>query len=75
MQILLPLLIGPTKKSHYRVKINPKLVHENLPILISRRLVREMEENTYALTHIGDRVLAEYLKFLQEIKKALDSVR
>lgn len=73
MQILLPLLLEPTKKSLYRGKINPKLVYENLPILISRGLVRETGKNTYTLTRIGDRVLAEYLRFLEEVRKTLES--
>jgi hypothetical protein len=73
MQMLLPLLTEPTKKSHYRVRINPKLVYENLSILTSRGLVREMEENRYALTHIGNRVLIEYLTFLQKMREALES--
>ena len=73
IQMLLPLLIEPASKSHYRVKINPKLVYENLSILTARGLVREMAENRYSLTHIGNRVLTEYLVFLQKMRETLES--
>ena len=73
IQMLLPLLIEPASKSHYRVRINPKLVYENLSILTARGLVREMTENRYSLTHVGNRVLAEYLAFLQKMRETLES--
>jgi len=71
MRMLLPLLREPTKKSIYRVKINPKLVYENLPTLMSSRLVRKLEQDQYALTHVGNQVLLEYLAFLQKLRDVL----
>ncbi len=73
IQMLLPLLIEPASKSHYRITINPKLVYENLSILTARGLVRETAENRYSLTRIGNRVLTEYLVFLQRMRETLES--
>ncbi len=73
IQMLLPLLIEPASKSHYRVRINPKLVYENLSILTARGLVKEITEKRYGLTRIGNRVLTEYLVFLQKMRETLES--
>jgi hypothetical protein len=72
MSMLLPLLKEPRKKSHFRLSVNPKLVYENISMLMSHRLVEEFNENEYDLTPIGRQVMGEYLAFLHKVKKILE---
>ena len=73
VRMLLPLLKEPRKKSHFRMRVNPKLVYENISRLISHKLVTEFTEDEYELTPIGRQIMGEYLAFLQKIKKILET--
>lgn len=73
VRMLLPLLEEPRKKSHFRKRVNPKLVYENISTLMSHKLVAEFTEDEYELTPIGRQIMGEYLAFLQKIKKILET--
>ena len=73
VRMLLPLLSEPRRKSHFRMHVNPKLVYENISMLMSHRLVEELVENEYDLTPIGKQVMGEYLAFLHKVKKILET--
>jgi hypothetical protein len=72
MKMLLPLLERPQGKKHFRARINPKLVYENLSSFLKRGLIDELPEDQYELTPLGERILCEYLTFLEKVKKALE---
>jgi hypothetical protein len=73
VKMLLPLLSEPRRKSHFRMHVNPKLVYENISMLVSHNLVEELVENEYDLTPIGKQVMGEYLAFLHKVKKILET--
>ena len=72
VKMLLPLLRESKKKSHFRTRVNPKLVYENISTLMEHRLVDESAKDEYALTPIGRQILCEYLAFIQKVKKTLE---
>lgn len=74
VKMLLPLLKHTRKKKDYRVRINPKLVYENIANLMEHNFLHERSSNEYALTPIGKQILGEYLTFIQRIKNALKDV-
>jgi hypothetical protein len=73
MKMLLPLLTHSRRKRHYRRHINPKLIYENLTTLMERKLIDERTHDEYALTSVGREVLSEYLTFLENIKKIIET--
>jgi hypothetical protein len=74
VKMLLPLLKHTRKKKDYRVRINPKLVYENIANLMEHNVLHELSSNEYALTPIGKQILGEYLTFIQRIQHALKDV-
>ncbi len=72
IRMLLQLLERPRGKKQYRVEINPKLVYENLSSFLANRLISESLDNQYELSPLGRRLLAEYLTFLEKVKRALE---
>ena len=74
VKMLLPLLKQTRKKKDYRVRINPKLVYENIANLMEHNFLHELSSNEYALSPIGKQILGEYLTFIQRIKYALKDV-
>jgi hypothetical protein len=72
VRMLLRLLDSPCEKKHYRAEINPKLVYENLASFLTHGLVHENPDKLYELSPFGGRLLAEYLTFLEKVKKALE---
>lgn len=73
VKMLLPLLKESRKKSHFRTRVNPKLVYANISTLMAHRLVDEFAKDEYALTPIGRQILCEYLAFIQKVKKTLET--
>ena len=71
VKMLLPLLKQSRRKREYRVRINPKLVYENIANLMEHNVLHELSSNEYTLTPIGKQILGEYLTFMQRIKKTL----
>jgi hypothetical protein len=71
VKMLIPLLKKTRSKGEYRLRINPKLVYENLDNLLERNLLHELSRNEYTLTPIGKQILGEYLTFSQRIKNTL----
>jgi hypothetical protein len=71
VKMLIPLLKQTRSKGEYRLRINPKLVYENLDNLLERNLLHEFSRNEYTLTPIGKQILGEYLTFIQRIKNTL----
>ena len=71
VKMLLPLLKQTKRKKEYRIRINPKLVYENIANLMEHNVLRELSSNEYTLTPIGKQILGEYLTFMQRIKKTL----
>lgn len=71
VKMLIPLLKQTRSKGEYRLRINPKLVYENLDNLLERNLLHELSRNEYTLTPIGKQILGEYLTFIQRIKNTL----
>lgn len=71
VRMLLRLLERPCGKKHYRAEINPKLVYENLSSFLDYGLVNENLDAQYELSPLGRRLLAEYLTFLEKVKKVL----
>jgi hypothetical protein len=71
VKMLIPLLKQTRSKGEYRLRINPKLVYENLNNLLERNLLHELSRNEYTLTPIGKQILGEYLTFIQRIKNTL----
>ncbi len=71
VKMLIPLLKQTRSKGEYRLRINPKLVYENLDNLLERNLLHELPRNEYTLTPIGKQILGEYLTFIQRIKNTL----
>ncbi len=71
VKMLLPLLKQTKRKGEYRTRINPKLVYENIASLVEHDFLHEISRNEYTLTPIGSQILAEYLTFVQRIKKTL----
>lgn len=71
VKMLLPLLKQTKRKREYRIRINPKLVYENIANLMEHNVLRELSSNEYTLTPIGKQILGEYLTFMQRIKKTL----
>jgi len=72
VRMLLPLLRESRRKSQFRMHVNPKLVYENISMLMSHRLVEEFTENEYNLTPIGRQIMGEYLAFLHTVQKILE---
>lgn len=72
VRMLLRLLDSPCEKKHYRAEINPKLVYENLASFLTHGLVHEGPDKLYELSPLGGRLLAEYLTFLEKVKRALE---
>lgn len=73
MKMLLPLLTHSRRKRHYRRHINPKLIYENLTTLMERKLIDELTDDEYTLTSVGREVLSEYLTFLENVKKIIET--
>ena len=73
MRMLAPLFRRTGAKREYRVRINPKLVYQNLSVLLEAGLVDEMQEGTYELSELGKSILAEFITFLEKTRKTLDS--
>lgn len=71
VRMLLRLFEHPCGKKHYRTEINPKLVYENLSSFLDYGLVNESLDDQYELSHLGRRLLAEYLTFLEKVKRVL----
>jgi hypothetical protein len=71
VKMLLPLLKQTKKKREYRIRINPKLVYENIANLMEHNVLHELSSDEYTLTPIGKQILGEYLTFMQRIKKTL----
>jgi hypothetical protein len=75
VKMLLPLLLNPQRKRQYRKTINPKLVYENLSFLRSSGLIEELMDDEYALTPLGERILCEYIAFVEKIRRTLEEAR
>jgi hypothetical protein len=75
MKMLLPLLTHSRRKRHYRRHINPKLIYENLTTLMERKLIDELTDDEYTLTSVGREVLSEYLTFLENVKKIIETAK
>lgn len=73
VRMLLPLLKESRRKSQFRMRVNPKLVYENISTLMSHRLVEELTENEYNLTPIGRQIMGEYLAFLHKVQNILEN--
>jgi hypothetical protein len=71
IRMLTPLFRKTSGAREYRATINPKLVYQNLPILLEARMVRETEGN-YELSELGKTILAEFITFLEKTRKALN---
>ena len=71
IRMLTPLFRKSSGAREYRATINPKLVYQNLPILLEARMVRETEGN-YELSDLGKTILGEFITFLEKTRKALD---
>lgn len=74
MRMLVPLFRKAGAKKDYRAKINPKLVYQNLSVLLEAGLVDEFDEGTYELSEPGKSILAEFITFLDKARKTLDSI-
>lgn len=75
VRMLMPLLERPYGKRHYRSEINPKLVYENLSSLLEHNLIDESDDELYNLTPVGNRILCEYLAFVEKVKRMLEEAR
>jgi hypothetical protein len=71
VRMLMPLLERPYGKRHFRSEINPKLVYENLSSLLQHKLIGETEDDLYNLTPVGNRLLCEYLAFVERVRHML----
>ena len=71
VRMLLPLLKETRRKGEYRVRINPKLVYENIANLMEHNLLHEFSRNEYTLTPIGKQIFGEYLTFIQRVKRTI----
>lgn len=74
MKMLVPLFRKAGAKKDYRAKINPKLVYQNLSVLLEAGLVDEFDKGTYELSEPGKSILAEFITFLDKARKTLDSI-
>lgn len=72
VRMLLRLLESPCGKKQYRVEINPKLVYENLSSFLTHGLVQESVDAQYELSPLGGLLLAEYLTFLEKVRRVLE---
>ena len=72
MRMLAPLLGKSAMKKEFRAKINPKLVYHNIAELSKAGILDEPSEGTYELSRMGETVLAEFLMFLERIRRTLD---
>jgi len=75
MRMLMPLLRKAGAKREYRAKINPKLVYQNLSVLLEAGLVDEFSEGAYELSELGKSVVAEFITFLDKTRRTLDSIQ
>jgi len=75
MRMLMPLLRKAGAKREYRAKINPKLVYQNLSVLLEAGLVDEFSEGAYELSELGKSMLAEFITFLDKTRRTLDSIQ
>jgi len=72
MRMLTPLFRKTGAKRDYRASINPKLVYQNLSVLLNAGILDE-EAGAYELSELGKTVMAEFISFLEKTRKALDS--
>jgi hypothetical protein len=72
MRMLTPLFRKTGAKRDYRASINPKLVYQNLSVLLDAGILDE-EAGAYELSELGKTVMAEFISFLEKTRKALDS--
>ncbi len=73
MKMLVPLFRKAGMKKEYRARINPKLVYQNLAVLLDSGIVDESEEGTYELSDMGKSVLVEFITFLEKTRRTLDA--
>jgi len=71
IRMLTPLFRKTIGTREYRATINPKLVYQNLPILMEARMLKETE-GSYELSDLGKTILAEFITFLEKTRKALN---
>ncbi len=74
MRMLAPLFRKSSAKREYRALINPKLVYQNLSVLLDAGLVDEASDGTYELSQMGRTVMAEFIAFLEKTRRTLDSI-
>jgi len=71
-KMLIPLLERPHGKKDFREEINPKLIYENVPLLRTRRIIAELEDDLYDLTPLGKSIMGEYLAFVEKVRKLIE---
>jgi len=72
MRMLTPLFSRTGAKRDYRASINPKLVYQNLSVLLDAGILDE-DGGGYELSELGKTVMAEFIAFLEKTRKAMDS--
>ncbi len=74
MRMLAPLFKNNRAKREYRTRINPKLVYQNLSVLLGAGLVDEVQQGTYDLSPMGKTILGDFIAFLEKTRRTLDSI-
>ncbi|MEM2942078.1 MAG: hypothetical protein QXT81_01495 [Candidatus Bathyarchaeia archaeon] len=75
MRMLFAMLESPRDKRFLREIVNPKLLYENLATLQRMRLIEEVSRGTFALSIHGERLMHEYLLFLDRVRRSIRDLK